>query len=463
MSRPCSNPCRSTPRRQRRAFATFMVLWAIALVALVLVALQSSSFRQAAAGRERVAHVRAYWAARAGVEAQIAKLTMDTVNADTSSAMSIYSDLAGAAKGELTGASYSIRHFDGTLEVDGPEDAHAKLNVNALAAEDLMQLDAMDETTAQSIYNWIHGSDDATESMGASEGTYTGKRYPYKPRGAPIRSLKELELVEGIDQVFLRGEDANYNGRLDANEDDGDASLPADNADGLLDAGWSRYLTAVSEGDRLNTLAPSGQPKLDLAKAQASDVATRLGVDANQAQAIVSHAAAAGAGIADFVRTDLQTLAQSAQAATLLNGRQQQTTVNALSTDQLKLILDECVISTEIATKGPRSGKININTAPREVLERLDRFYNDSTLLDEILSERDGRSGAGFLSMLDLQDIPSITQDTLADLMAIFDVKSNVFVVCCKGRDRASGQEVEITAVLDRSSIPVIIRDLVVR
>ena len=438
-----------------------MVLWTIALVALVLVALQSSSFRQAAAGREAVARVRAYWAARAGLEAQIAKITSNTLSPDPSSTTTIYSDLAGAARGELNGVTYSVRHFDGTQEVDGPEDAHSKINVNTLEADALQNIDGtMDETTAQNIHNWIHGVDEANPT-GADEGTYTGKRYPYKPRGAPIRSLKELELVEGVDPKLLRGEDANYNSRLDPNEDDGDTSLPADNSDGLMDAGWSRYITGVSELDRTSSLGPSGTKKLDLATASASDIAARLKADQNQAQAISTHATNGSALLADFVRTDLGTLAQSAQAAVLLNGRRQQTTVTALSKDQLKLLLDECVIGSELASGGPRAGKLNINTVTRETLERYNTVVND-TLADAILTERDARAG-GFLSLLDLEDIPAITSDVLADLMPHIDVKSNVFVVSSRGRDKASGQEVEITAVLDRSSIPVIIRDIVVR
>lgn len=439
-----------------------MVLWAVALVALVLVALQSSSFRRAAAGREALGRVRAYWAARAGVEATIAKMTMDTLTPDASSALTIQSDLASVARGTVgKSGSYSIRHFDGTQEVDGPEDAGSKINVNRMNVEDLKLLE-MDDSTAQSIYNWIHGADDTAAVPGADEGTYTGKKYPYKPRGAAVRSLKELELVEGVDPHFLRGEDANYNGRLDPNEDDGDASLPADdNGDGLLDPGWTKYITAVSEGDRVTSYSTSGQQKLDLRTASTSDITARLKVDQNQAQAISTHANNGTATLADFIRTDLGTLAQDAQAATLLNGRQQQTTVNTLSKDQLKALLDECVVSTEIAADGPRKGKININTVPRETLvEHFSQIPED--VADAIITERDARSG-GFLSLLDLEDVPSVTTDVLADMMAHIDVKSNVYVASCRGRDSNTGLEVEIVAVLDRSSIPVVIRDLVVR
>lgn len=453
-------------QRGRRGFATFMVLWAIVLLALVLVAIQSSAFRQAAAGREAVARVRAQWAARAGVEATIARLTQDTLSPNASSATAVYSDLAAVARGELGGtgaaasATYSIRHFDGTQEVDGPEDAHAKLNVNVMETADLIGLDGMDDTTAQSIYNWIHGVSETSTEIGADEGNYTGLRYPYKPRGAPVRSLKELELVQGVDPTLLRGEDANYNGRLDPGEDDADASMPADNADGIMDAGWSRYLTAVSEVDKPTSYGPSGTQKLDLRVASPSDISQRLGVDQNQAQAISTHAAAGTATLADFVRTDLGTLAQTGAAATLLNGQRQQSSVAGLTPDQLRLLLDECVISSEVAAQGVRSGKFNINTIPREVLERFSRIEPEQ--MEMILSERDARSG-GFTSMADLLDIPDMTEATLATLMGYMDVHSNVFVVSSRGKDRTTGIEVEVVAVIDRTSIPVVIRDLSVR
>ena len=57
-----------------------MVLWAIVLAAVVVSALQSASYSQAVAGREALARVRAYWAARGGVEATIARLEFNTTS-----------------------------------------------------------------------------------------------------------------------------------------------------------------------------------------------------------------------------------------------------------------------------------------------------------------------------------------------------------------------------------------------
>lgn len=66
-------------------------------------------------------------------------------------------------------------------------------------------------------------------------------------KGAPFESVEELALVAGVTREILYGEDANLNGVLDANEDDGDRSLPKDNSDGKLDPGIYEYLTVFSK------------------------------------------------------------------------------------------------------------------------------------------------------------------------------------------------------------------------
>jgi hypothetical protein len=46
-----------------------------------------------------------------------------------------------------------------------------------------------------------------------------------------LRIVAELRLVAGASLNLLYGEDANMNGLLDANENDGDVSSPSDNRD----------------------------------------------------------------------------------------------------------------------------------------------------------------------------------------------------------------------------------------
>jgi DNA uptake protein ComE-like DNA-binding protein len=446
---------------KRRGFATFMVLWAVVLVAIVLGAIQVYALRQSVDARRQVARVRALWAARAGVEAQVAALTAATLSPDAQSPLTVQSDLEAAASGELQLARYDIQHEVPTGRLPGPADAHAKININTATREDLLLLPDMDESIADAILDWID-SDDDTREFGAESGQYLGMRYPYLPRNAPFRSIQELELVVGVRPEFVRGEDWNLNGVLDPNEDDGDASWPPDNADGKLDAGWSGWLTAESESGP--GWALSGQPRLDLTSANETDLQNRLGVDASQAQAILQAVQVnSQLTLKDFIGTSLGDLAVGATggaSATLLSG---QSAVPDLTRDQLKALLDEAWIGDPGAPDDPakvNTGKININTIDEDTLQYVSRL--STAQIDALIVERQSRQG-GFASLTDLLDVPSISQQTLAELYDVFDVRSNTFVVSSRGIDTGTGLQVEVVATISRVRLPVEIRRLTVR
>ena len=438
-----------------------MVLWAVVLVAIVLGAIQVYALRQSVDARRQVARVRALWAARAGVEAQVAALTAATLSPDAQSPLTVQSDLEAAASGELQLARYDIQHEVPTGRLPGPADAHAKININTATREDLLLLPDMDESIADAILDWID-SDDDTREFGAESGQYLGMRYPYLPRNAPFRFIQELELVVGVRPEFVRGEDWNLNGVLDPNEDDGDASWPPDNADGKLDAGWSGWLTAESESGP--GWALSGQPRLDLTSANETDLQNRLGVDASQAQAILQAVQVnSQLTLKDFISTSLGDLAVGATggaSATLLSG---QSAVADLTRDQLKALLDEAWIGDPGAPDDPakvNTGKININTIDEDTLQYVSRL--STAQIDALIVERQSRQG-GFASLTDLLDVPSISQQTLAELYDVFDVRSNTFVVSSRGIDTGTGLQVEVVATISRVRLPVEIRRLTVR
>ncbi|MBX3403687.1 MAG: general secretion pathway protein GspK [Phycisphaeraceae bacterium] len=433
----------------RRAVTTFIVLWTIAVSAVILAALQSAAWRGAAAGREAVARSRAKWAARAGVEAQIAALTFSTINPDPNSAFAVRDELARAASGSLGGATFTVAHDTRTGRVEGAADAHAKLNINILSRDSMLLLPYMDETIADSILDWIDG-DDEPNDLGAELGQYLSLKHGYMPRNAPLRSLGELELVLGVRPEYVRGEDWNQNNLLDPNEDDGNLTWPPDNPDGKLDGEWSRLLTAVSED---GGLAASGLARLDLTLAEVEEIQKRLQVDAQQAQAIAD-AALTVTSMADFIRTPLRDLVP--QGATLLSGRRTSTLQN-LTNDQLALLLDETTLGDPIP---PRSGKLNINTCDDEVIEYLAEI--SPGVADALILERNARAG-GFSNLIDLLNVPAITNEVLASLYDLIDVRSNVYVVTSRGRDEGTGVEVEIVATIDRSTLPIVVREIVIR
>lgn len=163
----------------------------------------------------------------------------------------------------------------------GLMDESAKLNVNLitrLIADEndarfaLMGLPGMTEPIADAILDWID-ADDNVRANGAELETYESKNPPYGTKNGPIDTLEELLLVEGITPELLFGEDANRNGLLDPNENDGDVSLPLDNADGVLQLGWSAFLSVNSR--ELN-LRYDGRTKIDVNSGLLTDVYDQL-------------------------------------------------------------------------------------------------------------------------------------------------------------------------------------------
>jgi len=118
----------------------------------------------------------------------------------------------------------------------------------------------MTEDICNAILDWID-SDEDVRLGGAESATYEGLLVPYAARNAPMLTIEELLQIQGVTPALFYGEDANRNGRLDPNEDDGADSLPLDNGDGILDLGFRDYFT-VSSRER-NTLV-SGDPRLNI-------------------------------------------------------------------------------------------------------------------------------------------------------------------------------------------------------
>lgn len=431
---------------RRRGFVLVVVLIAVATSTLLLLSLQAASLRQAGEGREAVARVRAKWAARAGLEATIARLGFAAQNLENASPWSTLDDLAAVSYGEVEGAAWEISHWNDIAGgvIASPEDPHAKININRMTQEDLLELPGATIDMADSILDWID-EDDLPNQFGAEETQYLQAASPYKPRNAPMRSLFELDLVYGIDQELVRGEDRNLNGRLDPNEDDGDETWPPDNANGQLDAGWSAYITAESADLGLSA---TGQERIYLRNTSTEELAARLTfLTPDQSEVILTHAQDENATLYDFAAATLQQMAQQSgiQSPTLTN----------LEDDQVIDLLNETTLYDPEA--GPVPGRININWAGDETLEFL--ISLDEEIRDLLLDERDDRQG--FASIVEFLEVLSPQQFTQA--VQFFDVQSTSYVVTSIGRDERSGIEVEITATIERSALPIVITEYHVR
>jgi DNA uptake protein ComE-like DNA-binding protein len=452
-----------TPRGGR-GFATLLVFGIIILCAVLLGIIQSTAFSQAAAGREAVGRVRAYWAARAGVEETIARLEFSTLNQADLGAVELMNELADAASGQMGGEAgsplvrWKIAHWEGKKEVPGPRDAHSLLNINSSNTDALLNITPfMSEAVVDSIKDWVDADEDVN-LQGAEIGYYQSLEFGYVPRNDAMRSFTELELVADVEQRDVRGEDWNLNGVLDPNEDDGSLTWPPDNSDGVLDGAWSSVLTAASiDGG----LTPSGQAPLDLQVATAPEVVTRTQVTSEQAEVLVSFAQQVqNASMRTILRRTMTQLKQSVdQAAGTVTQGGQQPTITALTDEELAMVMDECVIGApEPNVYYP--GKLNVNTCDAQVLEYLPNMTPE--LADAILAERAG-SSEGFKSIVDLLKVPNMTKAQLSPLYDFLCVRSNVFQVTSRGTDERTGIEVEIQVDLNRSTLPVTLSGTLVR
>ena len=273
--------------RNARGSVVFVVVWAVAIAAVLVAATQVVAFRQAVIGRESLARVQARWAARAGIEQMIAIMEYHLENPDPADPLAAVRDMEDHAAGTLSTGSWDIRHFLDGVEWAGPMDEGAKLNINVATSAQLLNLPGMTPDVVDAVIDW-RDENDRVEGLGAERDYYSNRSLGYRPRNGDFQSIAELELVAGAWPSNVRGEDWNLNNRLDPNEDDGPRSLPNDKPDGKLDGGWSQYLTAVSRQSRY---APSGQERLRLRGATEEALRERLGVTAEQARALMTFAA----------------------------------------------------------------------------------------------------------------------------------------------------------------------------
>jgi len=437
--------------RARRGSVIVVVIWALALGAVITAAVQISAMRSGNLGRQAMARTEARWAARGGVEQIIATLAYYTENPDTDNAFRIYEEMAADAYSppdSLLGASYSIEHYQDGQTFSGPMDEHTGLNINFAVdnREMLLNLPYMTEDVADAIVDWID-DDDEPRPQGAEASWYLSSGSPYEPRNAFMRNIAELELVAGAYPQYVRGEDWNLNHRFDANEDDGTLLQPPDDANGYLDAGWSQYLTAKSIG---GGLAPSGQPKLYLPEATVEEVQERVDVSREQAQALVNFGNNPNNKLSQLFIAPLPFIREDGSIQDLGQGMVNNNVLPLEGPDFIAVFAELTMDDPEYR----HPGKINLNTASTEVLQ--DVLDLDPTAADEILLIRQ-RSTTGIISIAELlAEAPLVFNgNILAEIADVADVRSNVFTITSVGRDKNSNVEVQLMVVVDRSSLPV--------
>ena len=454
----------------RRGTVLIIVLWTIAVAAIITSSVQLFGYRQSTIGRHALERVQARWAARSGLEDMLAVMRDHTEHPQADDAKAMFRDMYYLQRGVTsdTGgnilAEYNIvHHVDGQL-VSGPMDEHSKININR--PDDRGLLMVFDDVTLDiidSLGDWMD-EDDNVSTLGVERDHYLSLDAPYQPRNGPMHNIGEMELVAGVWPRYFRGEDWNFNNRLDPNENDGTWAFPPDEPDDVLNAGWAGRLTVHS-----TLLGPttSGLPRLRLKNATVEELQERLGVNEAQATALIQRGRTGTDPLTDLITSQLAVNANTANrttgqgqlsSATPESGRNPQQTANqpqetaALTDDQLRAVLAETCVEDPV-DRTP--GKINLNTVPTQLLRDIIELLGmDEAIADEIIYMRTSRP-QGIPSLVDLKSIPNLSPQDLQTLTRRFDTVSSVFTVTSRGRSIASGLEIEIVAVVDRSTVPI--------
>lgn len=132
-----------------------------------------------------------------------------------------------------------------TSPVFGLLDEGGKLNLNRATLEMIEALPDIPVEAAAAIVDWVDIDSDVT-SNGAEASDYLALTPSYAAKDGPLETIGELRHVMNIDMEVLHGEDRNANGVLDANEDDGDALWPPDDANGTLRRGIAPFVTVYT-------------------------------------------------------------------------------------------------------------------------------------------------------------------------------------------------------------------------
>jgi len=224
-------------------------------------------------------------------------------------------------------------------------DEASKINLNNATEAMLEALPGMTPDLADAIIDWRTAPGSATTTTAGGSYNYESLQPPYTDKNATFESVEELSLVYGMDNITLYGEDANLNGALDPNEDDGEKTQPSDNANGTLDPGLLEYVTVYSREPNTKsdgtakvsvaTVSPLPQPVIDLltttfGAAQSTTFQTNL---------TASGATPVGSLMEFYIRTQM-------------------------TADQFAQIADSITVSTGQYV----TGLINVNTASETVL-----------------------------------------------------------------------------------------------
>lgn len=428
------------PSARRRAAVLLLVLWMMIILGVVGFSYTSSVGTQVNAMRVARGRVEALWAARAGVERArvlLSQIDLAMLNADAQ----IFDDPELFMDQPVGQALFSL--MAPTLDPSRPvrygvRDACAMVDINAASEEQMQRLPGVTQEMIDCLLDW-RDEDADVRTLGAEDPYYIELENPYPARDANLLDVRELLRVRGWEAVFmLAGDDpyARFSGRQPASA----APMDPEQARLLL----SMLTTWSMDAD----IAPDGGPRLSLQSTSAEEMTERAGLTDEEARAVVAwRRNNPFESPIDLINVQRPGENDENNA----DGRQQQQQQSdgdrIFSLRRVGEIIDYFNAGQQNGSgqTGGRQGRININTAPFEVLMTVPGMTE--SIADGII----GLRGQEVLKPGRLAELPGIDETLFRELYPYFTIASSRFVVWSRGAEPDSGVTVDIEAVLEVS------------
>jgi DNA uptake protein ComE-like DNA-binding protein len=250
----------------------------------------------------------------------------------------------------------------------GPTDEAGKINLNTAPAEVLLALPNMTSELVDSLLDY-RDADAEARAGGAEQDYYDSLATPYVIANGAMTTLDELLLVKGFNARLVYGEDANLNGLLNPNENDGDTTFPPDNGDGVLDRGLRGVATVMSSEPNVDA---SGQARVNLN----AGPPTSVGLPQQTLDFIRLYLAEGKTFTHPSELLEMKyTLTQNASGGDSGNHKAGDVIESGVGAAELPVVVDR-LTAAATGTSGASStalvkGLVNINTASAEVLATL--------------------------------------------------------------------------------------------
>jgi type II secretory pathway component PulK len=318
----------------------------------------------------------------------------------------------------------------------GITDEASKVNINTASEDQLRRLPGITPEIAAAIMDWREEGNEP-RSNGAKDSYYQSLPQPYSCKKAAFDTVEELLLVKGMTGDILFGEDINRNGILDANENDGKKTLPLDNSDGTLNRGLYPYVTVYSRESDVSDSDPY-QPRINIQEWPSDILKTML--PKYLRSEVVDFIVAAKKAKADFGESPANLLG--------LEVKDGETTIsNPVTVEDMPDIMDYLTTGYHLHEDGYIYGRININTAPRTVLETIGKLTD--TEIDNIISVRSRLDSESRKTVAWLLTQNVLTEEKFKQVAYLFTARSYQFMMEALGYSDVDAVQARIQAILE--------------